>query len=340
MSARFDDCKKALDSAVADLFSADPQIQVVGIARHERGFGFKAVKNEARIIPASLAKESGRVPKSIKKIPVVVETVAADIEPVLTASLPLAASFVPEQSQHRPLVCGLQVQNVDDDNRQRAAGQLQPGFIIIGTLGCFVTLPGGGTAALSNNHVLAGENRGVKQQDRILQPGNLTFVGAQHVATLTDFVPLNPSPATARPARGNVVFNAADAAVAELAAGVNFTQGYLPLRNLPNPVGVGTPRVGDVVYKVGRTTGLTHGTVTAVGAVVGPVGYAPGNCWFNDQFEVTGVNGTLFSDQGDSGSAILNAAGEVVGLLFAGNGTHTYATPIQAALGLLNCTLA
>src|SRR5207253_1294999 len=169
---------------------------------------------------------------------------------------------VPEQQMQRPLVCGLQVQNVDDDNRQRKAGQLGPGFLIVGTLGCFVNLASGKPAGLSNNHVFAGENRAQKGKDRILQPGNLAFTGNEHIATLTDFVTLTPSPPNARPAAGNVVFNDVDAAVAELNDKIGFSQSYLPSRNQPNPQGTAVARVGDRVFKVGRTTGLTHGTIT------------------------------------------------------------------------------
>ena len=339
MDADFKECEGALEKAIETLFDADPQVQAVGIARHGGGYGFKAVKNEAKILPASLGKGAGKTPRSIKRIPVTVETVSADIEHHLMAPSPSAASLVTERQQRRPLVCGLQVQNVDDDDRQRKAGELGEGFIIIGTLGCLVTRAGGTTAILSNNHVLAGENRGQKGKDRILQRGNLSFTSAQHVATLSDFVPLKPSPAMARPARGNVVFNDVDAAVADLKEGVAATQRYLPSRHMPNPHGVATPKVGDKVFKVGRTTGLTRGTITAVGTAVGPIQYAPGPVWFRGQFEITGDNGVMFSDHGDSGSAIVSTTGEVVGLLYAGNGTHTYACPIQAVLTALTCTL-
>jgi S1-C subfamily serine protease len=334
-------CEDALDTAVNELFDADPQIQAVGIARHQDAFGFKAVKNAAGIVPAALAAKARKRPlKTIKKVPVTIEAVTADIEAHLQVSHPQAASFVPERGLVRPLVCGLQIQNVDDDDRQRKAGALQPGFIIIGTLGCFVTLADGSTAILSNNHVLAGENRGQKGTDRILQPGSLAFTAAEHAATLTDFVALKPSPANARPARGNVVFNAVDAAVARLKQGVPFSQSYLPARQQPAPHGLTTAKVGDKVFKIGRTTGLTHGTVTAVGTVVGPIGYDPGSCWFSQQFEIVGDNGTLFSDHGDSGSAIVSTTGEVLGLLYAGNGTQTYACPIQTVLSALSCNLA
>lgn len=340
MGAPLQACEDALDRAVNDLFDSDPQIQAVGIARHQNAFGFKAVKNEAKIVPASARTRALKKPlKAIRRIPITIETVTADIEAHLRIAHPQAASFVPERGLVRQLNCGLQIQNVDDDDRQRKAGALGQGFIIIGTLGCFVTLSQGATAILSNNHVLAGENRGKKGKDRILQPGNLTFTAAQHVATLTDFVMLKPSPPGARPALGNVIFNAVDAAVATLEPNIAFTQAYMPARSLPAPHGLGTAKVGDKVFKVGRTTGLTNGTITAVGTVVGPIPYAPGNCWFSQQFEIVGDHGTMFSDHGDSGSAILSTTGEVIGLLYAGNGTHTYACPIQAVLAALSCHL-
>jgi hypothetical protein len=340
MGVSFQSCEDALDKAVNELFEVDPQIQAVGIARHETMFGFKAVKNGAKILPLSAAARTRKLPKTIKKVPVIIETVTADIEAHALVPHPQAASFIPERGPIRPLVCGLQIQNVDDDDRQRKAGAIKPGYIVIGTLGCFVVLADGSTAVLSNNHVLAGENRGLKGKDRILQPGNLTFTSAEQVATLTDFISLNPSPPKARPALGNVLFNAVDAAVAKLEQGMAFTPTFLPARQQPAPHGLGTPKVGDKVFKIGRTTGLTNGAITAVGTVVGPIPYDPGNCWFNQQFEIVGDSGTLFSDHGDSGSVIVSTTGEVMGLLYAGNGTQTYACPIQTVLAALNCTLA
>jgi hypothetical protein len=340
MGVPFPVCEELLQTAVEDLFDADPQIQAVGIGRHESAFCFRAVKNAAKILPASVAKGAKKPPKSIKKVPVTIESVTADITPHLLVPHPLAASFVPEQQSHRPLVCGLQIQNVDDDNRQRKAGKLGPNLIIIGTLGCLVKLATGPTAILSNNHVLAGENRGQKLKDRILQPGSLGFSSSEHVATLTDFVALKPSPNNARPALGNVVFNTVDAAVAQTEASIQSHQGYLPARQLLAPHGFTGPRVNDKVFKVGRTTGLTRGTITAVGVVTGPIPYDPGPCWFQGQLEIEGENGTLFSDHGDSGSAIVSTTGEVIGLLYAGNGTQTYACSIQSVLTALNCTLA
>ena len=340
MGVPFHEYEEYLTRAVEELFSADPQIQAVGIARHGHAFGFKAVKNGARIVPALAMKGAKKVPKSIRKVPVTIETVTEDIQPHSRVAHPMVASFIPEKQLQRPAVCGPQIQNVDDDSRQRKAGALGPNLMVIGNLSCFVKLPGGTTAILSNNHLLAGESRGLKGQDRILQAGNLTFSSSQFIATLADFVALEPSTASARPAKGNVIYNAVDAAVAALEKGIEFTQRFLSARSLPGPHGVTAPKVGDQVFKVGRTTGLTQGTITAVGIVVGPIPYEPGNCWFNRQFEIVGNQGVLFSDHGDSGSAIVSTTGELVGLLYAGNGKQTYACSIDPVFAAFGCTLA
>src|SRR5438105_1524385 len=112
MGVSFQSCEDVLDKAVNDLFDADPQIQAVGIARHETMFGFKAVKNAAKIVPSSAASKAKKLPKTIKKVPVAIETVTADIEAHALVPHPQAASFVPERGLIRPLVCGLQIQNV------------------------------------------------------------------------------------------------------------------------------------------------------------------------------------------------------------------------------------
>ena len=100
---------------------------------------------------------------------------------------PAATSSIPEVNKHRPLVSGLQIQNVDDDLRQAAAGAIPAGNNNVGTLGCLVTLNAGGTALLSNNHVIAGSNRGRygNRGDRILQPGSEDISSADYAARLT-----------------------------------------------------------------------------------------------------------------------------------------------------------
>lgn len=132
-----------------------------------------------------------------------------------------ARTAIPEQQRNLPLVRGLQIQNYDNDLR---SGEIAKGYIIIGTLGCFVKLDGGSTAILSNNHVAAGENLGVIG-DRITQPGATDIEGANEIATLTRFVALQPSAPGTSIADGNALLNEIDAALGGLQGGIAFGQG-------------------------------------------------------------------------------------------------------------------
>jgi hypothetical protein len=227
------------------------------------------------------------------------------------------------QQRQRPLLIGCSV------------GHLQ---ITAGTIGCFVQPRGGGSLCiLSNNHVLANENR-AKKGDAVLQPGALDG-GAKPddvVAKLLHFVRLK------RPG-----INFVDCATAEITGdpGVNLTK----LRGLGKFAGLGDAFVdeGQAVSKIGRTTGLTHGTVTAFELDNVVVRFDVGNVRFDNQIEIEGSGNKAFSDGGDSGSVIVDAAKRGVALLFAGSdqgGTNgkglTYANPLRMVLDALKVNLA
>jgi len=339
MAVTLTEAESALDDAVSSLL-VNPTVRSVGIGQHGTGYGFHVIRNTTVIV----ALAAGTPPPSmIQNVPVAFFDRRADISPHV--KLPFAgpgspgvASLVPEQQAQNPLVCGLQIENFDDDTR---TGTIAAGSIIVGSIGCFVILQTGDIAILSNNHVVAGENRGVRGADRIMQPGSGTFSAPDQAGTLTDYVVLTTSPPGSTPAGGGVLFNDVDAGVATLAPGKAWRQGYLPARPVSAPAGTAIAAVGDTVYKVGRTTGLTYGTVTSVAAVVGPIIYAPGECWFRNSITIEGLNGTMFSDHGDSGSAIIKqGTGQVLGLLYAGNGTDTFACPINAVLAAISCAIA
>ncbi len=72
------------------------------------------------------------------------------------------------------------------------------------------------------------------------------------------------------------------------------------------------------MQKYGRTTGLTHGTVTVINATVN-VGYSKGTACFRNQIVVESARGG-FIKAGDSGSGLVTISGNnPVGLLYAGN---------------------
>lgn len=330
------------DAALRALFRADARVRSVGIVRHGRAYGYRAVRNAAQ----TLRERLRRPPRSVAGVPVSYTDAPRDVEPLLRAvaagpASPAETSTIPEVQAHRPLVVGVQVQNYDADVR---AGRTGSGLFTIGSLGAFVRCADGSIGIVSNGHVLGGENNGRPGHDRIFQPGSATDDPAQLIAVLQAFTPLRPSPPGASPADGTAELNRVDAAVARLAEGVPFTPGYLPLRRLPAPTAIAPPQLGERVFKVGRTTGLTYGVITEISTTV-EVRYDFGRRWFSGSIVIEGEDGALFSDRGDSGALLVRvpirgqADGTAVGMLYAGNGQQSYACPLDAAFAGLGCVL-
>jgi hypothetical protein len=229
------------------------------------------------------------------------------------------------QKNTRPLLIGASVGHVD---------------VTAGTISAFVKR-GTSTYLLSNNHVLANEDR-ARAGDRILQRAN--YDGgrdpSERVARLRFWVRLKETGA-----------NVVDAAIAEIDKGILYDVSRL--RGLVGGSdrklsGVGPVSVdeGDTVFKIGRTTGATAGRITAFDLDNVVVNYDVGNLRFDGQIEIEGAGNTAFSDGGDSGSLIVNGQMEATALLFAGgdsggsNGLGlTYANPIRQVLKDLKATL-
>ncbi|MDJ1159466.1 hypothetical protein QNA08_14605 [Chelatococcus sp. SYSU_G07232] len=208
--------------------------------------------------------------------------------------------------------------------------------VTAGTLGAFATeRKTGATVILGNNHVLADEDRG-RIGDAVLQPGAADGGSRANdrVGALLHFVALNREST-----------NIVDAAVATIDADVAFDATTLTGFGKVNgareePLLPGTP-----VAKLGRTTGLTRGIVTAIEVDDVRVDYDSGRLVFDDQIEIEGTDG-VFSRGGDSGSLIVDERGHGCGLLFAGSTTGgsngrglTYANPIDRVLGALGLAL-
>ncbi len=209
--------------------------------------------------------------------------------------------------------------------------------ITAGTLGCFVRdRVTQDTWILSNNHVLANEN-GATKGDAVIQPGD--FDGgtrpADVVGALERFITLNSKSA-----------NLVDCAIASIKAGIKFNA--KKITGLGNVAGLGPDFLdqGTLVHKLGRTTGLTKGRVTAFELDNVVVGYDIGNLRFDNQIEIEGAGANSFSEGGDSGSLIVDEDRLAVGLLFAGGDTGgtngkglTYANPISSVLDRLKIDL-
>jgi len=197
-------------------------------------------------------------------------------------------------------------------------------FAMAGTFGALVKNRAG-TFILSNNHVLADENR-LPLDSPIFQPGILDggSVSKDRIAALAKFVRL-------RPGQPNQV----DTAMAKLDAANVANNDIL---GIGPPKGSANAAIDMVVHKFGRTTGYTVGRVTSVDTDVS-VEYDTGVYTFSDQIVIVGDHGS-FSDAGDSGSLILERpTGQAVGLLFAGSASHTIANHLADVLKALDVQL-
>ena len=260
----------------------------------------------------------------------------ADAEVVLAGLDDAARAEVDVRVIGRVRLLGTPAPGWSPEELQRRVRPLRPGLsvghpdVTAGTLGGFVRLPGQeGLLALSNNHVLAAGNAAT-ESDAALQPGVADGgTPADRFGSLSAFVRLATGP-------GNLV----DAAVAALDAGVGADPtGYPGGALLPTVAGVDDVDPDERVEKLGRTTGHTHGRITAVEVDGVGVQYDDGVRTFDDQVEIEGLAGA-FSAGGDSGSVIWRSRDRApLGLLFAGSteggsagGGVTFANPLATVL--------
>jgi hypothetical protein len=228
------------------------------------------------------------------------------------------------RAQSRPLLIGCSAGHVD---------------VTAGTVGGFVRRKDG-IFALSNNHVFANEDR-APPADPVIQPGILD--GGQ--APRDTFGELGP---TVRLTPNAV--NRVDAALATLES-VRHCEATL-LRGIRGRdqhlkgVRVTDDVLGATVFKIGRTSGVTQGVVSATEIDHVFVDYNMGPLEFDDQIEIRGINGIPFSAGGDSGALIVDEDSQAVGLLFAGRDAGsaeeaglTYAHPIRNVLTALDAEL-
>lgn len=99
--------------------------------------------------------------------------------------------------------------------------------------------------------------------------------------------------------------------------------------------GTALPEISLRVKKSGRSTGLTTGRITNIGATV-TVGFGGGR---QARF-INQIISSKMGEPGDSGSLLLNGSDHAVGLLFAGSMQTTLYHPIDHVLSLLEIQLS
>lgn len=304
---------QALAMRKAKRFQPSPGINLVGIGIGEKVTSGK--RTGEMCIKVFVAKKfpKGRV-SSTYRIPETISGIPTDIE-----GIGYPKKFqIPQRRRHRPVPGGVSVGLDFNAVNYRFAGTL--GVVVIDRENQQRLY------ALSNNHVLADENR-VNNGAGVVQPGTSDGGGnADRVARLTQYIPL----------KFDNRRNWMDAAMAEFDHPEEVDRSIL---ETGVPSGAARASLGLLVRKSGRTTGLTEGVVRAVNFDVFGIQYDQGLVRVDDVVVIEGITGS-FSKQGDSGSAIMDPQGRVVGLLFAGSDVVTFAIPIQRILRRLRVRIA
>ena len=309
----------AMPRAMAAI-SPNPLHNVVGVGIGEKisegkQTGTLAVKLFVRMkYPLSELNGNLALPKEIGGIPTDIEESGAFRRFQVAAAR--KAAMPNPRTKMRPAHPGCSIGFQDPANQ----------FVMAGTFGAAVK-DASGTYILSNNHVLADENR-LPIGAAIFQPGLLDGgnVATDQVAALTRFVTLDLSAP-----------NSVDCAIARVTQNSIVNNAVL---HIGAPKGSANAAIDMNVHKFGRTTGYTVGKIASIDTDV-TVGYETGDYTFSAQVIIVGNNGSSFSDAGDSGSLILQrGTHKAVALLFAGSKSHTIANHIGDVLSALKVKLA
>ena len=200
------------------------------------------------------------------------------------------------------------------------------GYIFVGTLGLVVEdNDTGDPMMLSNFHVMCVDD-GWSIGDTMCQPSRVDG-GSCPADTVGEL---------ARASLGGQV----DAAVARITERDHNCR----VTEIGNIAGTANAVDGEAVRKRGRTTELTYGFVDDISLTVS-IDYEDGLgvVTLTNQIgiEVDSSQSTQFGDNGDSGSVVVNASNEVIGLYFAGSsdGSYGVANPIDAVFSALDVKL-
>ena len=303
------------------------------------GVGYKESNGQTSDEPCVVVSVTHKVPKAQLApqdlVPPAIDSVRTDVQEVGV----FRAWQQGPRDRHRPAVAGISCGHAE---------------VTAGTLGCLVHRDGD-VFILSNNHVLANTNSASRGDD-ILQPARYDAgTLADKIAVLEEWIPINLGVqesscgwaklvtgllnAIAKATGSNSWVLALQEQPAQNKVDCAIARPLSPEWVRPDILGIGAPkgiRVGTLgmeVQKVGRTTGHTTGRITQADVTV-QVDYRGQMVTFVNQFMATGM-----SSGGDSGSAVLDMEGYVVGLLFAGSELATLINPIQAVLSALNVQL-
>lgn len=250
-------------------------------------------------------------------IPREIEGVPTDVNVV-----PSQLSFQ-DNTRYRPIQGGIQVTNrIIDINSTGNGTQLARG-----TLGCLaIDKTDNAPVMLSNWHVLYANQ--AADGDPVFQPAPTSL---PRLTVLQ--LPFRPADDTDKigKLRRSAITNKVDGAIASVdvsscchCCGIHYTNDIFGLASGGHPAG-GNTIVGDVaatgglaVYKRGQKTLRTEGRIVDPNYPMVPLTRAGTTYNFTGQIAIQNVTpANLFSDEGDSGSAVITNDNKIVGLIFA-----------------------
>ncbi|NSL86792.1 hypothetical protein ECE50_008120 [Chitinophaga sp. Mgbs1] len=292
-----------------------------GVTAVDVGYKYKDGKRTDEIaIRVHVAKKKTDVPAK-EKVPKTIEGIPTDViegiyypqvlsEPVADSAITAFA----DTGTYTPLKGGISI----------GPDRVISGYVYTGTLGAIVKdATTNETLLLSNFHVMCVDT-GWHVGDQMDQPSRVdggtsaSNVGALKRAVLSGHV---------------------DGAVSTVSGRSTLCE----IVDIGKVKGTATAVLNAPVRKRGRTTLLTYGFVDAISATI--------NVDYGDGIGVRTLSNQIgirpdtsrnpkFSDHGDSGSVVVDAANKVIGLLFAGDSSgYTFINPISYVLTELNIKL-
>lgn len=220
------------------------------------------------------------------------------------------------------------VQNIHFKNGVRPGMAIANKEGVPGTLGCFVQLVKDQSwAALTNGHILIGKNAQPGQvywEIKYFTDGRYTCKNAgKTIAAYIGMITLNNKPYFV------------DCAIGSCAN--KKPPNYFPGETC-DINGIAKPQLGERVKKIGARTGLTFGSIVDI--AYQDYAYIDGKAFeAPNQLLISPDDKTRrFSSGGDSGSIVLNARNQVIGLLWGSNangeGIASPIAPVLLALGI------
>lgn len=294
--------------------STHPHDNLVGV-----GVGNKIVKGKLTNRPCVRLYVARKLDKALIAREHLLPTRIDDVETDVIETGKFRAQAPAARNRRRPAQPGCSV----------GFGLPQPddGFLMAGTFGALVAR-GTTRFILSNNHVLANENR-LPIGSPIYQPGLLDHGdrATDVIAQVAQFVPLDAATA-----------NHVDCAIAAVTdPSVVRPRVLAKVGKLSSDQPIDATE-GMKVEKVGRGTGYTTGTVVDVSATVS-LEYDIGELKFADQILIRGDAGS-FSADGDSGAIVVATdSAQATGLLIGGSPQFSIANHLADVLTELGVTL-